>query len=460
MRCKMRRRAPAGLLVLAVILAVATVHPAGTPAVLAQSAPAPTQAAAGLQMFSQIFRLITEEAYTPPSYQVLLRAAAEGAQRILRGAGIDFSATLSFSGNERQDLQALLTRLQQAMERVPASLPASEVAYAAIRAMVQAVGDRNTLFLTPAEQARFNEQQQEPQPFVGIGVQLTEQNGRVVIVGVLEGSPAADGGILPGDIILMVNGVPVDGRSVTEVRQLIAGEEGAPVTLGLSRPATGETLTTTLVRARIVQPTASGRVIAPNIGYLRLTQFRQGSADQVAGLLRQLQADGAKGLILDLRSNPGGFLIESVDIASHFLREGLVTTVRRPRGRSTTYLVRPREPKFVTNLVVLMNGRSASASEVVAGALQDAGIKIVGETSFGKASVQVVYEFNDGSGLRLTVAHYLTRSGRDIDGTGLTPDVAVPLGLAVVGAAGDAQLQRAIAAVTEQLQLSALAAAR
>ncbi|MGH2452700.1 MAG: S41 family peptidase, partial [bacterium] len=286
----MRRRAPAGLLVLTVILAVAILHPAGTPAVMAQPATTPPHAAAGLQILSQIFRLIIEEAYTPPSYQVLLKAAAEGAQRALRGVGVEFSATLTFTGNERTDLQALLTRLQQAMDKVPASLAPSEVASAATKAMVQAVGDRNTLFLTPAEQARFNEAQQEPQPFVGIGVQLTEQNGRVVIVGVLEGSPAADGGVLPGDVITMVNGVSVEGRSLTEVRQLIAGEEGTAVTLGLARPATGESLTATLVRARIVQPTATGRMIASNIGYLRLTQFRQGSADQVAGLLRQLQA--------------------------------------------------------------------------------------------------------------------------------------------------------------------------
>ncbi|HEV8340442.1 MAG TPA: S41 family peptidase [bacterium] len=452
----MGRRLPAALVTLVVILAVATIHPAATPSVLAQSAPAHSPAASGLQLFSQIFRLITEEAYTPPPYQLLLKAAGEGAQLVLRGAGIEFS-TNGFSGNERTDLQTFLTRLQQAMDRVPATLPPAEVVYAATKAMVQAVGDRNTVFLTPPEQARLNQQQAEPQPFVGIGVQLIEQSGHVVIVGVLESSPAAAGGVLPGDVITTVDGASVEGRSIADVRQLIAGEEGTFVTLGLTRPQTGEHLTATIVRARIVQPTASGRMLTPTIGYLRLTQFRQGSADQIAGLLRQLQSEGARGIVLDLRNNPGGYLVESVDIASHFLREGLVTTVRRPRGRSTTYLVRPREPKFVENLVVLLNGRSASASEVVAGALQDAGVKIIGETSYGKASVQVVYEFNDGSGLRLTIARYLTRGGRDIDGAGLTPDIAVPIGLAVVGAAGDAQLQRAIATLSEYLQLSSLA---
>ncbi|MGH7753499.1 MAG: hypothetical protein ACREN5_11850, partial [Gemmatimonadales bacterium] len=192
----MRRRLPAALVTLVLILAVAAVHPAATPALLAQPAPAPTPTASGLQLISQIFRLITEEGYTPPPYQVLLKAAGEGAQRVLRGAGIEFTVN-GFSGNERTDLQGFLTRLQQAMERAPATLPPAEVVYAATKAMVQAVGDRNTVFLTPPEQARLNESQAEPKPFVGIGVQLIEQSGVVVIVGVLEGSPAAAGGVLP-----------------------------------------------------------------------------------------------------------------------------------------------------------------------------------------------------------------------------------------------------------------------
>jgi len=149
-----------------------------------------------------------------------------------------------------------------------------------------------------------------------------------------------------------------------------------------------------------------------------------------------------------------------VDIASHFLRGGVVTTVRGTRDRTTTYLVRPREPKFLADVVVLVNRRSASASEVVAGALQDAGVQLIGERTFGKGTVQLVYEFDDGSGLRLTVARYLTRNGREVEGVGLVPDVAVPFGLAVVGTPSDPQLQRAMNVVAEMLRRAALAAPR
>ncbi|KRT76800.1 MAG: carboxy-terminal processing protease, carboxyl-terminal processing protease [Armatimonadetes bacterium CSP1-3] len=442
-----RPRSLAGVLLVVALLAVLTVQPARA------------QTPNGLQLFTEVYRLVTQEALAPPAPIVLLRAAADGMQRALRSQGVDLR-TVELSGVEAQDLQTMQGLLRQAMALAPRGFPPMEVAYAAIKAMVEAVGDRNTVFLTPFEQARFNEQQQEPPPIVGIGVTLSEQGGRVVITSVVEDSPAARGGVLPQDLIMSVNGQPAEGRNLSDVRQMIAGEEGGEVVLVLFRPSTGETLTVPLFRARIVQPTASARMIGPEIGYLRLTQFREGSAVQLASLLRQLQSEGARGLILDLRNNPGGFLIESVDIASHFLRGGVVTTVRGTRDRTTTYLVRPREPKFLADVVVLVNRRSASASEVVAGALQDAGVQLIGERTFGKGTVQLVYEFDDGSGLRLTVARYLTRNGREVEGVGLVPDVAVPFGLAVVGTPSDPQLQRAMNVVAEMLRRAALAATR
>src|SRR3990172_6107270 len=243
-----RPRSLAGVLLVVALLAVLTVQPARA------------QTPNGLQLFTEVYRLITQEALAPAAQIALLRAAADGMQRALRSQGVDLR-TVELSGVEAQDLQTMQGLLRQAMALAPRGFPPLEVAYAAIKAMVEAVGDRNTVFLTPFEQARFNEQQQEPPPIVGIG----------------------------------------------------------------------GTLTVPLFRARIVQPTASARMIGPEIGYLRLTQFREGSAVQLASLLRQLQSEGARGLILDLRNNPVGFLIESVDIASHFLRGGVVTTVRGTR---------------------------------------------------------------------------------------------------------------------------------
>lgn len=415
----------------------------------------------GLQLFQQVFRLIVDGALAPPPYPVLLRAAVDGMQRVLRAHGVASTVgEVTITGNERQDLQATLTRLEQAIALAPPSLPPIEVAYAAIRAMVDGVGDRYSSFLAPAEMARFSEQlQSEPQSIVGIGVLLTEQGGQVVIVGVVEESPAAQVGIRPDDIIVSVNGQPTQGRTLAEVRQMIAGEEGSVVTLGLFRPSTGQILTVSITRARIVQATVIARLVAPNVGYLRLTLFRSGSAELVATALRQLLEQGARGLILDMRNNPGGLLPESVDIASHFLQEGVVLTDRGTRNRSTTYVVRPREPKFLANVVVLVNRRSASASEIVAGALQDAGIKLIGEQTFGKASVQQVHQFRDGSGLLLTTARYLTRSGRDISDQGLTPDIPVALGPVVLGTPEDTQLQRAVMVVTDLLRAAAAAPA-
>ncbi len=420
--------------------------------------PIRAQAPTGVQLFTDVYQLITQEALAPPDSSVLLRAAVDGLRAGLRGQGLDLGRVPELTGHEQQDFSTVLGLVRQAMGLAPRGVNPMEAVYTAIKAMVEAVGDRNTIFLSPVEQARFNDQQQEPAPFVGIGVSLTEQGGHTVITGVVEDSPAARGGVLPEDVIVSINNVPTDGRALADVRQMIAGGEGTELVLGILRPSTGQTLQITLVRARIIIPTTSARMVAPEIGYLRLTQFREGSARQVATLLRQLQADGARGLILDLRNNPGGFLIESVDIASHFLRDGIVITVRGTRERSTTYLVRPREPKFLDNIAVLVNRRSASASEVVAGALQDAGTTLIGERTFGKATVQLVYEFDDGSGLRLTVARYFTRAGRNIDGQGLDPDLAVPFGLAVVGASSDPQLQRAISVVADKLNSAAPAA--
>jgi carboxyl-terminal processing protease len=432
----------AKIMLVVAVLIVGTVRPAGA------------QIPNGQQLFSQVFRLIGERALAPPPYPVLLRAAVSGMQRVLRTHGVASTVgEIAITGNDQQDLQATLTRLQQAIALLPPGVPPIEVAYGAIRAMVEAVGDRYTSFLLPPEMARFMEQlQSEPQSFVGIGVLLTEQEGRVVIVGVVEDSPAAQAGIRPDDIIVSVNGQPTQGRTLAEVRQMIAGEEGSVVTLGLFRPSTGQTLTVPMTRARIVQATVTARMVAPNIGYLRLSLFRSGSADLVASALRQLQEEGARGLVLDLRSNPGGLLHESIDIASHFLQEGIIVTDRGARNRSTTYVVRPREPKFLANVAVLVNRTSASASEIVAGALQDAGVKLIGDRTFGKASVQTVHEFADGSGLFLTTARYLTRSGRDISDQGLTPDIPVALGSAAPGTPDDAQLQRAVAVVTDLLR--------
>jgi carboxyl-terminal processing protease len=179
----------------------------------------------------------------------------------------------------------------------------------------------------------------------------------------------------------------------------------------------------------------------------------------VAAGLRQLLQDGARGLVLDLRGNPGGLLEASVNIASHFIERGVVVTLDSGRGQTTAYTVRPRDPKYTGPLVVLVDRGSASASEVVAGALQDIGVKLVGTRTYGKATVQAVYRFRDGSGLRLTIARYLTPSGRDIEANGLTPDIEITSVGAAIGTADDAQLNRAVAVVQQAAEAPRVAPA-
>jgi carboxyl-terminal processing protease len=180
------------------------------------------------------------------------------------------------------------------------------------------------------------------------------------------------------------------------------------------------------------------------MGYLRLTQFTERSAELVAAGLTALLEQGAKGIVFDLRGNPGGLLDASINIASHFLERGVVVTLEGGRRGSMAYTVRPRTPKYSGPLVLLVDRGSASASEVVAGALQDAGIRLVGTRTYGKATVQQVHSFRDGSGLRVTISRYLTPAGRNIEGQGLVPDIEVNTSGVQIGSADDAPLNTAV----------------
>ncbi|MDR7423601.1 MAG: S41 family peptidase, partial [Armatimonadota bacterium] len=193
------------------------------------------------------------------------------------------------------------------------------------------------------------------------------------------------------------------------------------------------------------------RILGSGVGYLRLAQFTQGSDALVAEGLRALLEQGARGIVLDMRGNPGGLLEAAVNIASHFLEAGVVVTLESGRGQSTAYVVRPRAPRYTGPLVVLVDRGSASASEVVAGALQDAGVKLIGTRTYGKATVQAVYRLRDGSGMRVTVSRYVTPAGRDIEGRGLPPDIEVSF-TGPIGSPDDAPLNRAVAMLTQTAQ--------
>jgi carboxyl-terminal processing protease len=413
--------------------------------------PASAQPAdAGAVLFVETYRLLRDEALTAPTTEILLRGADAGLQKALRDENVTTVglSALQLSGEERGDVEAFLQRMETVQSHLRRPMGA---AYAAIAGMVAALRDPNSAFYPPEAFAQFIRRTQGDS-FVGVGIVIEDRNGQATIAEVLEDSPAADAGLRGGDVIVAVDGQPTAGLPLDRVSEMIRGTEGTQVVLRIQRPGDAQPINATITRRRIQQRVVSTKVLPSGVGYLRLTQFTQGSADLVAAGLRSLLEQGAKGVVLDMRGNPGGLLEASVNVASHFLERGVVVTLESGRGQSTSYTVRPRAPKYTGPLVVLVDRGSASASEVVAGALQDSGIKLIGTRTYGKATVQAVYRFRDGSGLRVTISRYLTPAGRDIDGRGLTPDVEITTGGVPIGSADDAPLNRAVA----MLQQSAL----
>jgi len=412
--------------------------------------PAGAQPAAdfGLALFTETFKVLREESLASPTSEVLLRGADAGLRNLLRDDGQPPSAlaALALTGDERIDLDQFVHRIEQ-VQGMSRQRPIN-VVYAVTAAMVAAIRDVNSVFYPPDAFAQFI-RRTRGDDFVGVGIVIEDKSGQVVITDIMEDSPASEAGLRAGDAITAVDGAPTTGRTLEQVSQMIRGTEGTSVVLTIRRAGGESSQAVTMVRRRLQQRVVSTRILPSGVGYLRLTQFTQASSDLVASGLRQLLHDGARGVVLDLRGNPGGLLEASINITSHFLERGVVVTLDSGRGQTTAYTVRPRDPKYTGPLVVLVDRGSASASEVVAGALQDTGTKLVGTRTYGKATVQAVYRFRDGSGLRLTIARYLTPAGRDIEANGLTPDIEVSSVGAAIGTPDDAQLNRAVAVVQQ-----------
>jgi carboxyl-terminal processing protease len=268
--------------------------------------------------------------------------------------------------------------------------------------------------------------------YTGVGLDVDLDDGKVTVVMPLEGAPAARAGILPGDIVVAVNEIPVDSEDVEATVTRLRGEAGTPVTLDVLRPGTATVLKFALTRTEVHVKTVLGEYIGNGLGYIRVSSFSEGTAADLETVGRELAAEAGRdellGIVLDLRSNPGGLLDSAVAVADEFLAEGVVVSgTGRIRQSRFEQAASPGDPFENVPLVVLVNGASASAAEIVAGALQDHGrAQIVGETTYGKGSVQTVMPLGEGSAIKLTTSRYLTPLGRSINGSGIAPDVVVP----------------------------------
>ena len=298
--------------------------------------------------------------------------------------------------------------------------------YEAIRGMLASLKDPYTRFLDPKEFKEIKIDMSGELLGVGIQLSLDKDTKELTVVSPIEGTPASKAGVQPRDVIVTIDGKSTKGMSTADAVKLIRGPEGSKVELGLRRK--GQVLNVPLVRARIEINSVETFSLntAPNgnkIGYIRLKGFNANASREMRDAIRELESEGAQGYVLDLRSNPGGLLEASVDIARQWLNEGtIVSTLTREGIRD----VRRATGSAITDkpMVILVNEGSASASEILSGALQDNDrAQLVGMKTFGKGLVQSVRGLADGSGMTVTIAKYLTPSGRDIHKNGIEPDV-------------------------------------
>ncbi|MCE5258378.1 MAG: S41 family peptidase [Chloroflexi bacterium] len=324
------------------------------------------------------------------------------------------------------------------------ALDDTKMLYSAAAGLVAGVGDEHTMFQEPV--AAGLEAERMEGSFEGIGASVTMSGSLVTIAQPMPGSPALKAGIQAGDVILEVDGVSVDGLSLTEVVSKIRGPRGSQVRLLLQRASVDEPLEILVTRDRIEIETVSSRMLDGDIGYVQLSVFNAVATDQLTSALRELLAKDPVGLILDLRGNPGGYLVTAVEVASQFLPKNTLILSEEKRDEPLEEF-RVEKAGLATSipLVVLVDGDSASASEIVAGAVQDNNRgKVIGTKTYGKGSVQASHEMVNGSSLRVTIAKWNRPNGSNIDGNGIMPDIVVEYTQEDRDAGRDPQLDRAV----------------
>ncbi|MFN5696715.1 MAG: S41 family peptidase [Cyanobacteriota bacterium] len=342
------------------------------------------------------------------------------------------------------------------------SYGSNKEAYEAIRGMLATLDDPYTRFLDPRE---FKEMQIDTSgELSGVGIQLSldKDTKELVVISPIEGSPASRAGVMPKDVIVSIDGKPTKGMSTEDAVKLIRGKAGTTVNLVLRRK--GQNLTMPLTRELIELHAVNHQVnTTPDgmkVGYIRLKQFNANATKDMRAALKDLESQGVQGYVLDLRSNPGGLLMASVEIARQWLNEGIIVSTKTRDGIQD---VKRATGKAVTTkpLVVLVNEGSASASEILSGALQDNNRAVlVGQKTFGKGLVQSVRGLSDGSGMTVTIAKYLTPLNHDIHHRGIVPNVPVKmteaeaqkLRLEDLGTRKDSQYRTAETTLVKQLR--------
>jgi len=325
-----------------------------------------------------------------------------------------------------QRIKVFSEALNEIQKKYVEEKDAKELIYGAIKGMMNTL-DPHSIFLSPEE---FKELEIETTGiFSGIGIEITLKDGVLTVVSPIEGTPADKAGLLPGDKILQIEDKITKNMTLNDAVRLIRGPKGTKVTLTILQEGAKEPKKYAIVREVIPIKAVKYRMLEEGYGYIRISTFQDKTVEEFQSGLKKLEANkgGLKGLVLDLRNDPGGLLNEAVKVADEFLESGLIVyTQGRIKEQNLKFYAHPNKALHNFPLVVLVNEGSASASEIVAGALQDQKRAIIlGTQTFGKGSVQTIIPLEDNSGLKLTTARYYTPNGRSIQAKGITPDILV-----------------------------------
>lgn len=344
---------------------------------------------------------------------------------------------------ERSDpegLEQVIAAAEDIRSRAARPVSEDELIRAAIRGMLQLLDDPYAAYLDPV--AAQDARDIATGSFVGIGVWLQPAEDGLEVTSVLPGSPARDAGISPGDLLVAADGHPLRGLSAEEAGRFIRGPEGSSVVLVVR--SDDEEREVEVPRARMVFDDVQARLAAPRVAHARVLQIGEGAADRLRGSLEELLAQGAQAVVLDLRGNPGGLADEAAEVAGLFVEDGVVA---RFTGQSRD-LQAAGDALPPLPLAVLVDGGTASAAELVAGAVQDHGRGvIVGTQTFGKGAVLAISDLSEGAAVQFTADEFLTPDGHEVEGRGIVPDVPV-----LPGGPTDAQLERAVQLVTAELE--------
>ena len=337
----------------------------------------------------------------------------------------NYSLVTATTQDTYESLEAFSNVLNLVQENYVEEVDSQKAIEGAIRGMLNTL-DPHSSYMKPDD---FKELQVETQgSFTGIGIEITMKDNILTVVSPIEGTPAFAKGLKAGDKIVKIGDEMTQDMSLMEAVKRLRGPKGSEVTISIHRKGWADIKEITLVRDIIPIHSVKSRLLEPGCPYIRIINFQAQTTADFKKALADLEKQGkVKGLIVDLRNNPGGLLDQSVKIADIFIDDGvIVSTKGRIKEQNSVFYARDNNPKYTFPLVVLVNEGSASASEIVAGALQDhKKAVIIGAQTFGKGSVQTIIPMDSGAGLRLTTARYYTPSGRSIQATGITPDVIV-----------------------------------